>query len=233
MNIKDLFTNSVNSVKTYDETINDPRDEVKATESTESEEWVWVEGYKGTDKDMKCKGYQYAIGERFDIPEGSEVKECKSGFHCCLELDDVFNYYQIGCNHRFFKVKALVRKEDFDNYGVIPPSSYSNFFPKFASNKLASKSIEFIEELDMDTILAGTFVSSWDEKYKKHAIVTSLSEARVLKQLDDLISLGYSDAFAWYCTRYEKYEIAYAVGSQPDLSMDVKVMTIFSSEVKR
>ena len=21
--------------------------------------WVWVEGYKGTDRDMKCQGFQY------------------------------------------------------------------------------------------------------------------------------------------------------------------------------
>lgn len=34
------------------------------------EKWIWVDGYKGTDKDMKCRGYQYEFGKQFDIPEG-------------------------------------------------------------------------------------------------------------------------------------------------------------------
>ena len=48
------------------------------------EEWIWVEGYKGTDADMRCRGYQYEFDKQFDIPENEEVEMCKKGFHLCL-----------------------------------------------------------------------------------------------------------------------------------------------------
>jgi hypothetical protein len=76
------------------------------------DEWIWVEGYKGTKKDMTARfnDFQYELNKRYEIDE--EPEECKKGFHFCLELFDVFEYYPIGKNHRFFKVQALVRKSD-------------------------------------------------------------------------------------------------------------------------
>lgn len=47
------------------------------------DEWVWIDGYKGTDCDMKCRGFQYEIGKQHDIV--GDVKECVNGFHLCLK----------------------------------------------------------------------------------------------------------------------------------------------------
>ena len=81
-------------------------------------EWVWVEGYKGTDKNMCCKDYQYILGATHSLPDEEEVELCKNGFHLCLNLNEVFNFYPIGEGNRFFKVQALVRKSDKKKYGT-------------------------------------------------------------------------------------------------------------------
>ena len=40
---------------------------------------------------MSCRGFQYEEGKTYEIEE--DPKLCKHGFHACLRLTDVFNYY--------------------------------------------------------------------------------------------------------------------------------------------
>lgn len=58
--------------------------------------------YKGFDKDFKCRGFQYEIGETYEI--SGEIKCCYSGFHACENPSDVLTYYPI-TRSRFAKVK--------------------------------------------------------------------------------------------------------------------------------
>ena len=61
-------------------------------------------GYKGFDKDMKCRGFQYEIGKEYECEE--PVKLCESGFHFCEYPHEVFSYYPAGNNSRFAIVEA-------------------------------------------------------------------------------------------------------------------------------
>ena len=47
--------------------------------------------YKAFKGDMSCRGFQYEEGKTYEIE--AEPKMCKQGFHACLNLKDVFNYY--------------------------------------------------------------------------------------------------------------------------------------------
>ena len=40
---------------------------------------------------MSCRGFQYEEGKTYEIEGKPEL--CKQGFHACLRLTDVFNYY--------------------------------------------------------------------------------------------------------------------------------------------
>lgn len=191
--------------------------------------WVWVEGYKGTDRDMKCQGFQYEIGPKYSIPR-DEVDECHNGFHMCLNMNDVTDYYSIGNGNRYFKVRALVRLTDKNEYGKLPEydpdDMYQRLFGRKARNKMAAAEIEFLEELTVDEILSNTIAKDWDDKYKKLAIELGIDGAKRTRQIDILTGYGYSLPFASYLIDNKKYSVAEAVGSQPDLSMDMKVLMI-------
>ena len=57
--------------------------------------------YKGMDRDMKCRGFQYEVGKEY---ETDRAEACECGFHACEYPLDVFNYYA-PANSRYFEVE--------------------------------------------------------------------------------------------------------------------------------
>ena len=68
-----------------------------------SAESVLSHGFKGFDRDLKCLGKQYAVGETF---EESEAKLCDVGMHYCEYPLDCLNYYAPGNDSRYAQVVA-------------------------------------------------------------------------------------------------------------------------------
>ena len=61
-----------------------------------------IKAYKGTDKNMKCRGFQYEPG---GIYEADHAVRCGGpGFHACEIPLDVFCYYP-PADSRFFEVE--------------------------------------------------------------------------------------------------------------------------------
>ena len=69
--------------------------------------------YKGFDKDLKCRGFQYEIGGEY---ETDKAECCEEGFHACENPLYVFSYYPPAGN-RFCEVEQSgeVDKSDDDS----------------------------------------------------------------------------------------------------------------------
>ena len=61
-----------------------------------------ITSYKGFDKDMKCRGFQYEVGKEYDMD--GEIKCCNRGFHACKSPFEVWDYYDM-LNSRFAEVE--------------------------------------------------------------------------------------------------------------------------------
>ena len=90
-----------------------------------SDNKTWIKAYKGFDKDLKCRDFQYEIGKTYKEPTADL---CKSGFHACEYPLDVFNYYSPGSMSRYCEV-------DLDDVSPIMDSSDS----KRCGKKIAVK----------------------------------------------------------------------------------------------
>ena len=59
--------------------------------------------YKATDKDMKCRGFQYELGKTAEV-EG-DIELCEKGLHACEMPLDVLGYYVPGDGSRYFEAE--------------------------------------------------------------------------------------------------------------------------------
>jgi hypothetical protein len=72
------------------------------TEKKAAEAAAPIVAYKGFDKDMKCRGFQFEVGKTYK--HKGKVEPCESGFHACTEPFDVWGYYG-PCDARFAEVE--------------------------------------------------------------------------------------------------------------------------------
>jgi hypothetical protein len=101
-------------------------------EAVATPEWIWVDAYKGTDRNMKCQDKQYTMNQ--EITYRGKVALGSKGYHVCVDLAHCFKTYDYNFSNRFFKVKALVRANE-----------YAHRNP--ANTTLVAKSIKFVEEI--------------------------------------------------------------------------------------
>lgn len=118
------------------------------------EKYIWVEGFKGTQENMCCtvtypkmcgfsvnherKTEQYELNVP-KILEGDPAVG-RNGFHFCKDLDDVFRYYPFDFHNRYFKVKALVKKEEYNDRLFVALAAkeiilYEEVFPEYEDVK--------------------------------------------------------------------------------------------------
>ena len=58
--------------------------------------------YKGFDKDFKCRGFQYEVGNTYETDD--DIACCNRGFHACESPMEVFDYYDM-LTSRFAEVE--------------------------------------------------------------------------------------------------------------------------------
>ena len=70
-----------------------------------------IKSYKGFDKNLKCRDFQYEIGKEYEMD--GEIRVCKRGFHACESPFEVFDHYSM-IGSRFCEVEqdGNISKED-------------------------------------------------------------------------------------------------------------------------
>ena len=77
---------------------------------------AWIKAYKGFDKNMKCRGFQFEEGKEY---EEENAKLCESGFHACETPVDCLNYYAPSRSvYREVELDATEEKHDGDSKRV-------------------------------------------------------------------------------------------------------------------
>ena len=111
--------------------------------------------FKGFDKDLKCRGFQYEIGKTYTMPEKPKI--CERGFHCCIKLSDVFRYYPQwtwGIKRNGFVIPET-RSPSENRYCLVEVCGDVDTdwddFP--ASSKIATNRIKIIKELSLKDVI--------------------------------------------------------------------------------
>jgi hypothetical protein len=61
-----------------------------------------IKSYKGFDKDMKCRDFQYEVGKEYEMD--GEISVCNRGFHACESPMEVWDHYDM-LDSRFAEVE--------------------------------------------------------------------------------------------------------------------------------
>ena len=94
-----------------------------------------MKAYKGFDKNMRCRGFQFEEGKTY---EEDRAELCKSGFHACENPIDVFRYYAPG--------KSVFRKVELEDVSEMSEKD----------SKICGKKIKIGAEISLrDMIRAG------------------------------------------------------------------------------
>ena len=143
-----------------------------------------MKAYKGFDKDLKCRGFQYKVGNTYEM-DGDDTKICTKGFHACTNPFDVLNYYGFENNNRFCEVD-LDGKTDKEN----------QFDSKICGNRISIKAELGIKGLVNAMV---EFSKTWikdDTKTKTNTKLSSMSDSAQIGSSGDYARIGSSGHYA-------------------------------------
>ena len=97
--------------------------------------------YKGFDKNMQCRGFQYEVGKTY---ETDKVKVCECGFHACENPFDVLNYYSdIDGKYCIVEQSGVLNKK-----GDKTASSVITIIKEISYSELLEIGVEWLTKLD-------------------------------------------------------------------------------------
>lgn len=113
--------------------------------------------YKGFDKDLRCRGFQYEVGKAY---EEKDAQICKTGFHACENPLNVLLYYPPCHGNRYCEVE---QDGEFSENGD--------------DSKIASTKIEVNKEISLTELIQAAIDKSGESgTYSKKAVDRTVAE---------------------------------------------------------
>ena len=103
-----------------------------------------MKAYKGFDKDLKCRDFQYEIGKEY---EEKEAKVCEKGFHACTNPLNVLQYYPPCYENRYCEVE---QDGEFSENG--------------GDSKVASTKIKISNEISLEELIQAAIDKSGESE---------------------------------------------------------------------
>ena len=133
-----------------------------------------IRGFKGFDKDLKCRGFQYEIGK--DYEQEGEVKCCERGFHFCENPFDVFRYYSPS-DSRYCEVEGDGNADEANDDSKVATSNI-HISAEIGLNGLIKAGVKFILDKvnfnDSKSTNTGDYSAATVEGKESVAIVTGI-----------------------------------------------------------
>ena len=112
--------------------------------------------FKGFDKNLKCRDFQYEVGKTYTMSEKPKVCEC--GYHCCTQLSDVFLYYPLWTwategRNGFLIPETRVPSENRYCLVEVCGDVDTDWAACASSSKIATNRIKIIKELPLKDVI--------------------------------------------------------------------------------
>lgn len=222
-------------------------------------DWIEIYGYKATDSNMVCMYRKYEMNKTIKFINGN-IYTCEKGFHLCKNLEDVFSFYKLNGENRFFKVRAVIDKNQHEfDLDFAERQRNNNFFnfsdvyhaPPNDGQKNVAKEIEFLEEISEDELYK-YFEKIYKDKFnklypyflefinrdtfdkmrsrKKDLLKTILEEALIKLNINPILSMVLSDKIN--NNQYSFYLMVKSL-KEIDISNDMLIYLILREADKR
>lgn len=186
-----------------------------------------ISGYKMTNSDMQCRGFQYEMRKEFECD--TDVVICESGFHFCTDLFSCFNYYGANINDRLFIVNGWGESEcGLDKIATEFIEFKTEILPlSEAMNELIKKIPEYgYYQFYINYVNLILWLAVRGNEYTPR-VTEWLSEVSSLRLLNaiDIYNGKFSEAFIKYLHDYNKEAYGYyiKVTGSPDIYDSVKI----------
>ena len=103
--------------------------------------------YKGFNKDLKCRGFQYEVGKEYEMD--GDIECCERGFHACESPLEVFDHYDM-LTSRFAKVEQSGEIDKKENSTKVC-SSKINVKGELKLADMINLGVEWIKEVTSPT----------------------------------------------------------------------------------
>ena len=118
-----------------------------------------IRGYKGFDKDLKCRDFQYEVGKEYEC---KNAVACVEGFHFCKNPFDVFKFYRPSVENglnRFCKVEG------------------SGKFDLSKEKKICCSKIKIVKEISLQELIEEQ-IKFVDENHKNKKTIVCKTDVR-------------------------------------------------------